>query len=70
MTAFEGSQTSSEYLQKRVVTEIIPLLPKPEDDVGSMCVCVCGAQKKAFDSVKLEIQVVVSSLIGWEEEVL
>lgn len=40
MTAFEGSQTSSEYLQKRVVTEIIPLLPKPEDDVGSMCVCV------------------------------
>lgn len=41
MTAFEGSQTSSEYLQKRVVTEIIPLLPKPEDDVGSMCVCVC-----------------------------
>lgn len=41
MTAFEGSQTSSEYLQKKSCHRNYSLLPKPEDDVGSMCVCVC-----------------------------
>lgn len=40
MTAFEGSQTSSEYLKKMSCCRNYSLLPKPENDVGSMYVYV------------------------------
>lgn len=41
MTAFEGSQTSSEYLQKWVVTEIIPYFPNLKKMMLVQCMCMC-----------------------------